>query len=341
TCFNVLRFESGNPDHFLLGIPVGFTIQDQADVAGSCVSAANRPTFLSTDIVFAPGQAAPVNTTPVANAGPDQSVKINATTVTLNGSASNDADGTIASYQWQQIGGTPTVTLTGANTATPTFHAPNSAATLTFRLTITDNSGVSAQDTVVISVVANQSPTANAGPDKVVPASTQQTPTVVTLAGSGSDPDGTIASYLWTQVSGVPVSINNSTQATANFNAPVVVSGSAAVVLQLQVTDNNGATGTDTVTVTTVKDVAPVANAGPDQSVTHLATVTLDGTASTDSDGTIASYAWTQTNGPAVTLSSASASKPTFTAPEVTTGSAVLTFQLIVTDNLGLQSPAD
>ena len=338
TCFNVLRFESGNPDQFFLGIPVGFTIQNQADVPGSCVSAANRPTFLSSDVVFTSGAAAPVNATPVANAGPDQSVKLNTATVTLDGSASNDSDGTIASYAWQQISGTPTVTLTGASTATPTFHAPNAAATLTFRLTVTDNSGASAQDTVVVNVVANQAPIANAGPDKVVPSATVG----VTLVGTGSsDPDGTIASYQWSETSGVPVSINNATSPTATFTAPTVVSGSAVLVFQLQVTDNTGGTATDTVTITVVKDVAPVANAGPDQSVPHLATVTLDGTGSTDSDGTVAGYAWTQTNGPAVTLSSATASKPTFTAPEVTSGSAVLTFQLIVTDNLGLQSAAD
>jgi chitinase len=45
------------------------------------------------------------------------------------------------------------------------------------------------------------------------------------------------------------------------------------------------------------------ANAGPDPTVDESTTVTLDGSASTDSDGTIASYSWTQTGGPKVTLS--------------------------------------
>lgn len=79
-------------------------------------------------------------------------------------------------------------------------------------------------------------------------------------------------------------------------------------------------------------NIPPVSNAGPNQSVTAGATVTLDGTGSTDADGTISTYAWTQTAGTTVTLSSTSSSQPTFTAPQVLT-QTVLTFQLEVTDN--------
>ena len=72
----------------------------------------------------------------------------------------------------------------------------------------------------------------------------------------------------------------------------------------------------------------PTANAGPNQSVTAGATVHLDGSGSVDPGGN-PSYQWTQTSGPAVTLSSATAVKPTFTAPA---SSATLTFQLVVSD---------
>jgi hypothetical protein len=60
----------------------------------------------------------------------------------------------------------------------------------------------------------------------------------------------------------------------------------------------------------------------------------------TDTDGTIASYAWTQTAGVAVTLSSATAAAPTFTAP-IGSGSSLLQFSLTVTDNRGTASAAD
>jgi hypothetical protein len=90
---------------------------------------------------------------------------------------------------------------------------------------------------------------------------------------------------------------------------------------------------------------APTANAGPDQTVNEGATVTLDGSNSTDPDGSITSYLWTQTAGTSVTLSDATAAKPsdataakpTFTAPDVGPDGETLTFQLTVTDDSGLQ----
>lgn len=84
-------------------------------------------------------------------------------------------------------------------------------------------------------------------------------------------------------------------------------------------------------------NIAPTANAGPAQSVAPLSTVTLDGTGSTDPEAGALTYSWSQTAGPAVALSSASASKPTFTAP-ADVNDVPLTFSLTVTDNLGQAS---
>ena len=96
----------------------------------------------------------PVNQPPVANAGPDQSVAAGVT-VTLDGTGSTDSDGTIASYAWTQTDG-DTVTLTGANTAAPSFTAPstNAQQTLNFQLTVTDDDGATATDTVSVVVAA-------------------------------------------------------------------------------------------------------------------------------------------------------------------------------------------
>ena len=79
-------------------------------------------------------------------------------------------------------------------------------------------------------------------------------------------------------------------------------------------------------------DGPPVADAGTDQNVAAGATVTLDGSGSTDPAGDTLSYQWTQTSGVTVTLSSDTAVQPTFAAPSE---SGTLTFQLIVTDTQG------
>jgi hypothetical protein len=77
----------------------------------------------------------------------------------------------------------------------------------------------------------------------------------------------------------------------------------------------------------------PTANAGANQSVSVGSTVTLNGTASSDPQGAPLAYNWTQTGGASVTLSNATASEPTFTAPSAT---STLTFSLTV--NNGTQT---
>lgn len=97
------------------------------------------------------GNPAPVNAVPTASAGTDQSVNEGAT-VQLTGSGT-DSDGTIASFAWTQISGS-TGALSNAAVASPTFVAPgvDTAQNLLFRLTVTDNGGRAASDTVQIAV---------------------------------------------------------------------------------------------------------------------------------------------------------------------------------------------
>ena len=98
---------------------------------------------------------------PVANAGPDQRA-VSRATVRLDGRGSTpDRRKTITSYVWERTSGTgdSNLTLTGANTAQPTFTADTlnpgvDAVTHVFTLTVTDEDGMTSTDTVTVTVVS-------------------------------------------------------------------------------------------------------------------------------------------------------------------------------------------
>jgi len=165
----------------------------------------------------------------------------------------------------------------------------------------------------------------------------------VTLDGSGSsDSDGSIASYAWSQTSpdSPGVSIANANAQTATFTAPEV-NEDTEFVFELRVVDDDGDASTDAVQVTVNNNAAPMADAGADQAVDELSEVTLDGSGSSDSDGSIASYAWSQTSpdSPGVGIANASAQTATFTAPEVNEDTEFV-FELRVVDDDGDASTA-
>ncbi len=89
----------------------------------------------------------------------------------------------------------------------------------------------------------------------------------------------------------------------------------------------------------TVTNRAPSANAGGDQNVLEMTFVQLAGNGSDPDTGDTITFAWSQTAGTAVTLSSTSAASPSFNAPDVAAGSPeTLTFRLTVTDTAGLSA---
>src|SRR5687768_5365160 len=196
----------------------------------------------ATDDVTVTVNAAP-NQAPMANAGTNITLTLPTNSTTLTGTGT-DADGTIASYAWSRLSGPATFTLVSANAATTALNNLVQG-TYVFRLTVTDNSGATATDdvTVTVNLATEQSTTANAGNNIVLRLPANAT----TLTGTGTDADGTIASYAWSRVSGPAtftlVSANAATTALNNL-----VQGT--YVFRLTVTDNSGATATDDVTVT-------------------------------------------------------------------------------------------
>ena len=174
---------------------------------------------------------------------------------------------------------------------------------------------------------SNQPPIVQAGPDQTVNVGDK-----VTLRGSASDPDGTVQTYRWEQIAGLPVSLSNADQASASFVAPIV-KGSQILAFRLTVVDDNNATATDKVVVTIVGKLnqPPNAQAGPDQTVNVGDKVVLRGSA-LDPDGAIETYRWQQIAGPSASLSNANQASASFVAPKVE-GGVTLTFRLRVTDD--------
>ena len=273
------------------------------------------------------------NLQPSADAGANDQV-LEGNTFTFNGTAT-DPDGTIAAFAWSQVQGI-SVSIVDADSASASFIAPavDTATELLFQLQVTDSSGGTDNDTVTITVLDNpnnQSPTADAGDNQ-----SQLEGTEVSLSGSASDADGTIAAYSWSQLSGSEVVLIDSTSAQASFIAPAV-DADTALSFQLLVTDNDGAKATDTITITVTNNPdnqPPVANAGADQQIYEHQNTELDASASSDSDGSIVAYSWSQLEGPEVVIFDSSSALTSFIAPAVDAETNLI-FQLLVTDNDG------
>ncbi|MEP7166119.1 MAG: PKD domain-containing protein, partial [Ferruginibacter sp.] len=187
---------------------------------------------------------AAVNQAPTANAGLDQNITLPANAVSLNGSGT-DPDGTITVYQWTKISGPAGGTITNAGSAT-TAVTGLAEGVYEFQLRVTDNSGATDTDIMQVTVNAipatNEAPTANAGTD----ISIYLPDNSVTLSGTGIDPDGQVASYNWSVISGTAYLLSNSNSAITNLTGLQ----QGIYLVELTVTDNSGATGKDTITIT-------------------------------------------------------------------------------------------
>ena len=189
------------------------------------------------------------NAPPTANAGADQTANTG-DSVTLSGSQSVDPENLALSFSWAQISETPTVTLIGADTETPSFVVETVTLiglTHTFQLTVTDSAGSTSTDTIDVDIIANEAPTANAGADQI--ASDGDT---VTLSGTESaDPEGLALSFSWEKISASPaVTLTGADTATPSFVVEAGLFAGVTHQFELTVTDSVGTTSTDTVDVT-------------------------------------------------------------------------------------------
>ena len=180
------------------------------------------------------------NQYPSANAGANKTITL-PSTLTLDASASYDPDGSIVKYRWTETSGPvgPLMTTRDSKTTDVTGLV---AGTYIFILQVTDNGGLEASAAVTITVNAastttvqqNKLPVPTAGADKTI-----TLPSGLTLDASGSyDPDGTIASYRWTETSG-PVGPVMTTRDAMTTAVTGLVAGNYTFVLEVM--DNTGA----------------------------------------------------------------------------------------------------
>lgn len=127
-------------------------------------------------------------------------------------------------------------------------------------------------------------------------ANQQSDPTRISLDGSSSsDPNGDVITYIWSQVSGPQVSLENAQTKRASFL------GIAAGQYTFRLSCSDGKTTSSDTTTVTINNVAPTVNAGNDVTIDAGQTVTLHA-AGQDANNNSLGYSWTLVDGPSITL---------------------------------------
>jgi len=271
----------------------------------------------------------------VAKASMD-SLQLPVDSVLLDGSLSSDSDGYISAYFWRLKQGPAGWSIQHADSS-KTWAYFSRPGTYIFELTVTDNAGASATDSVAIHVLSavNQPPVAVVNPDTVIYLPTDS----IWLNGTASyDPDDTVFTDLhfqWSKISGPDAYQFVDSLMDATWVKQLTI---GQYVFKLVVTDKAGATDSAFVTVNVnapSTHPTPIAYAGPDRTIQlPQDTVMLDGSGSVDSSGVIVRYRWS-------ILSSPSGSQADFTdslavqtiLQHLTVGQYVV--QLTVTDSSG------
>ncbi|MCK6264345.1 chitinase [Vibrio sp. ZSDE26] len=162
---------------------------------------------------LAGGTTDPVNRKPTASAGVDQTV-VGPASITLDGSASKDTDGSIVSYLWEQTSGSA-VTLSNASTSIASFDVAEvtQSQVFTFTLTVTDNEGAVASDVVQVMVNPVITEPVNTAPVAVITGPTQANAgDVVVIDASGStDTEGDSLTYTWSVPASIGVTVDGAT----------------------------------------------------------------------------------------------------------------------------------
>ncbi|XP_013199393.2 dyslexia-associated protein KIAA0319 [Amyelois transitella] len=187
----------------------------------------------------------PTNTPPVANAGSDAFISLPQTWITLNGSESHD-DHRIVAYTWRCLSGPTNSNIINFNESVANATGLTKGQYV-FSLTVLDDNGNSATDNVSVTVTQNKNspPKANAGGDQVLNLPIP----VLILNGSKSSDDFRIISWKWTRSAS---GLASGTVILGSDTQPVLMLTNiepGRYVFELTVTDDQGESGRDTVSV--------------------------------------------------------------------------------------------
>jgi|GEM_PF-6389298 len=213
------------------------------------------------------------NVAPTSDAGGPYSAEI-ATPITLDGTSSSDPDGTIVLYEWDLDFDGAYDDATGATT---TKSWP-SVGTYSIGLKVTDDDGATDTDTTTVAVSSNSPPDADFTYSPPNPTDID----TIQFTDTSADSDGSVVNWSWDFGDGDTSYQQNPTHQYADDDTYTV---------RLTVKDDEDATDTTTKTLT-VTNVAPTADAGGPYNAAIGESITLDGSTSIDSDGTIVLYQW-------------------------------------------------
>ncbi len=292
------------------------------------------------------------NIAPVAIVGGKQNAEVGET-VLLNGTSSYDQDGSIAHYQWQQVmsADSTAISVINADSQQASFVVPvlKQSETLQFRLTVTDDLGVSHFASMTINVAIQP-------PDETDPNSGDD--------GSGNPEGPELESCLSALENHVGKTDYNNQGCVSchgddgtagespinfsNYNPPNAIADMASIIHDTMPTTNvNSCTGDSEgqcaydvakyllALQSCDSNLPPMADAGENQTVESGEEVQLSAENSVDQDGIIEDYLWLQVlqeSSTPVTLINANSPQARFIAPQLET-TETLKFKLIVTDN--------
>jgi PKD repeat protein len=214
-----------------------------------------------------------INHQPVANAGTD--VFSSTSTITFDGSQSADADGNPLSYKWDF--GDGSLPQSGVQVT----HTYAEGGRYPVVLSVDDGTGLAnATNRTSVNVVIDRPPTADAGGNKHVCSGD-----IVVFDGTNSkDPEGGLLRYTWDFGDKTSADVANPTK---------VYTEAGMYPVELSVEDESGFVAnrhTDRVVIRV--EMAPLADAGPDQTVCAGQEVRFDGSKSRDRDGVVNRYSW-------------------------------------------------